>query len=212
MIIVPFRRIIPSAGPLITPGSVAFTTPGTYYFTVPNFRTLTADVRGPGGGGGACYVNAYPSGSAGGPSYFDAPTGTVIAYSGGGGVGLNIGASGGGQVVASVTAGGVGLCITDLLAYARFHMGDGTAANGDVNTTGGGSPGGACGFYTINGAYHGGYGGYGGRAVKTWVRGLLVPNTTIIIVVGAGGVRGIGDNWSTAASNGLNGSVNISWS
>ena len=29
-----------------------------------------------------------------------------------------------------VTAGGVGLCMTDLLAYARFHMGDGTAANG----------------------------------------------------------------------------------
>ena len=31
----------------------------------------------------------------------------------------------------SVTAGGVGLCITDLLAYARFHMGDGAAANGE---------------------------------------------------------------------------------
>ncbi len=31
----------------------------------------------------------------------------------------------------SVTAGGVGLCITDLIAYARFHMGDGTAANGE---------------------------------------------------------------------------------
>src|SRR4051812_23174490 len=31
----------------------------------------------------------------------------------------------------SVTAGGVGLCITDLLAYARFHMGDGTAASGE---------------------------------------------------------------------------------
>jgi CubicO group peptidase (beta-lactamase class C family) len=31
----------------------------------------------------------------------------------------------------SVTAGGVGLCITDLLSYARFHMGDGTAANGE---------------------------------------------------------------------------------
>jgi CubicO group peptidase (beta-lactamase class C family) len=30
----------------------------------------------------------------------------------------------------SVTAGGVGLCITDLMTYARFHMGDGTAANG----------------------------------------------------------------------------------
>jgi CubicO group peptidase (beta-lactamase class C family) len=30
----------------------------------------------------------------------------------------------------SVTAGGVGVCMTDLLAYARFHMGDGTAANG----------------------------------------------------------------------------------
>ncbi len=31
----------------------------------------------------------------------------------------------------SVTAGGIGLCITDLLAYAAFHMGDGTAADGD---------------------------------------------------------------------------------
>ncbi len=31
----------------------------------------------------------------------------------------------------SVTAGGVGLCMTDLLAYARFHMGDGAAANGE---------------------------------------------------------------------------------
>ncbi|HEY9225947.1 MAG TPA: serine hydrolase domain-containing protein, partial [Gemmatimonadaceae bacterium] len=31
----------------------------------------------------------------------------------------------------SVTAGGVGLCMTDLLAYARFHMGDGSAANGE---------------------------------------------------------------------------------
>ena len=31
----------------------------------------------------------------------------------------------------SVTTGGVGLCITDLLAYARFHLGDGTAVNGE---------------------------------------------------------------------------------
>lgn len=31
----------------------------------------------------------------------------------------------------SVTAGGVGLCMTDLLAYARFHLGDGTASNGE---------------------------------------------------------------------------------
>jgi CubicO group peptidase (beta-lactamase class C family) len=31
----------------------------------------------------------------------------------------------------SVTAGGVGLCITDLLNYAKFHLGDGTAANGE---------------------------------------------------------------------------------
>jgi CubicO group peptidase (beta-lactamase class C family) len=30
----------------------------------------------------------------------------------------------------SVTAGGVGLCIEDLLAYARFHLGDGTAPSG----------------------------------------------------------------------------------
>jgi CubicO group peptidase (beta-lactamase class C family) len=31
----------------------------------------------------------------------------------------------------SVTAGGVGLCITDLMTYARFHMGDGTSATGE---------------------------------------------------------------------------------
>ena len=31
----------------------------------------------------------------------------------------------------SVTAGGVGLCISDLLAYARFHVGDGTNAKGE---------------------------------------------------------------------------------
>jgi CubicO group peptidase (beta-lactamase class C family) len=31
----------------------------------------------------------------------------------------------------SVTAGGVGLCMVDLMAYARFHLGDGTAPNGE---------------------------------------------------------------------------------
>ncbi|MBA3271149.1 MAG: beta-lactamase family protein [Acidobacteria bacterium] len=31
----------------------------------------------------------------------------------------------------SVTAGGVGLCMADLLAYARFHLGDGTNARGE---------------------------------------------------------------------------------
>jgi CubicO group peptidase (beta-lactamase class C family) len=32
---------------------------------------------------------------------------------------------------ASVTAGGIGLDITDLMAYARFHLGDGTSATGE---------------------------------------------------------------------------------
>lgn len=31
----------------------------------------------------------------------------------------------------SVTAGGVGLCITDLLNYAKFHLGDGTSPTGE---------------------------------------------------------------------------------
>ena len=31
----------------------------------------------------------------------------------------------------SVTAGGVGLCISDLLAYAQFHLGDGTSKSGE---------------------------------------------------------------------------------
>jgi CubicO group peptidase (beta-lactamase class C family) len=32
---------------------------------------------------------------------------------------------------ASVTAGGIGICMADLLAYAKFHLGDGTNANGE---------------------------------------------------------------------------------
>ena len=32
---------------------------------------------------------------------------------------------------ASVTAGGVGVCITDLMTYATFHLGDGTSAAGE---------------------------------------------------------------------------------
>jgi CubicO group peptidase (beta-lactamase class C family) len=31
----------------------------------------------------------------------------------------------------SVTAGGVGLCMTDMMAYAKFHMGDGMGANNE---------------------------------------------------------------------------------
>ncbi len=31
----------------------------------------------------------------------------------------------------SVTAGGIGLCITDLMTYAKFHMGDGSSARGE---------------------------------------------------------------------------------
>ena len=31
----------------------------------------------------------------------------------------------------SVTAGGVGVCLTDLLTYAQFHLGDGTAPGGE---------------------------------------------------------------------------------
>jgi CubicO group peptidase (beta-lactamase class C family) len=31
----------------------------------------------------------------------------------------------------SVTAGGIGVCITDLMSYAKFHLGDGTASNGE---------------------------------------------------------------------------------
>lgn len=30
----------------------------------------------------------------------------------------------------SITAGGIGLCMADLMTYARFHLGDGTAQNG----------------------------------------------------------------------------------
>jgi len=191
MIIAPFRRMMPSAAPTITPGSVSFTTPGTYNFEVPYFHTLTSDCRGAGGGGAACTVYARIPGNAGGYSYFNAPTGNVVGYGGQGGEGRNLAES------------------SEIGGHAGAH---GTGLNGDTNITAGGSPGGYQGVYTQNGAYGGGPGGYGGRAVKTWVRGLLVPRSIIQVLVGAGGVQSFGDQYSTPAGPGVNGAVYISWS
>lgn len=196
MLILPFRRSIPSVLNVI-PGSVSYTTPGTYSFTVPYFRTLTADVRGAGGGGGG-WRGSGPYiyyGGDGTYSYFAAPDATLIGYGGSGGSGA------------------------DITGVTGNNGANGSAAGGSTNTAGGAGNGGlpAIGGYPGT-SYWAGYGGAGGRAVRIWNRasGLLLPKTVITIVVGPGGVAGTVEpepntvqQWSTAGGNGA---VYISWS
>src|SRR6202012_1358257 len=88
MIIPSLRHIITPAGHTVIPGSVGYTTPGTYSFTVPYYHSLLADCRGAsGGGGGYCWNQPYggTDGGAGGYSYFNAPSGNIVGYGGGGG-------------------------------------------------------------------------------------------------------------------------------
>lgn len=177
----------------VVPGSAAYTSPGTYTFIVPAYTTLTADVRGAGGGGaGSRYTGYYIYyGDNGNYSYFNAPTGNVVGYGGNGGSGSNW----------NPPVGGV-------------QGAHGAAVGGDSNITGGGSPGGQGSVITLAGSLYGGPGGYGGRAVKTWALGQLTPGTAITIVVGAGGAASPCEPVGITQYNtaGVAGAVYLSWS
>ncbi|UPT95382.1 hypothetical protein J4G48_0040210 [Bradyrhizobium barranii subsp. apii] len=196
-IILPFRRMIPKAGPTITPGSASFTSPGTYTFVVPYYNSLTADVRGGGGGGGGARYSdsSIYYASAGNYSYFAAPDATLIGYGGGGANGA---------------------------VWSPPRNGDngspGTAAGGDGNITGGGSAGGQGAIISAGGSLVGGTGGAGGRAYRTWVRSQwytkLTPRTSITVVVGDGGAKSECEPAYITQynTNGQSGAVYISWS
>lgn len=195
---------VPASGPIslsnfygaikVVPGSAAYTSPGTYTFIVPPYTTLTADVRGAGGGGAGSRYTGYwiYYGGNGSYSYFNAPTGNVLGNGGNGGSGTNW----------SPPVGGV-------------QGAHGTASGGDSNITGGGSPGGQGSIITIGGgSLYGGPGGYGGRAVRTWALGQLTPGTAITVVVGTGGAASECEPVAIAQYNtaGANGGVYVSWS
>lgn len=199
MIIPSFRRPIPAAGPTIIPGSAAFTSPGTYTFVVPYYNSLTADVRGSGGGGAGNRWTGYfiYESSPGNYSYFAASDATLIGYGGGSAQGSNWS-----PPVAGVNGSA------------------GSAAGGDVNIPGGGSAGGQGSYVGGDSMGHlsGGQGGPGGRAYRTWVRSQwytkLAPRSSITIVVGAGGAASPCEPTNVIQYNtaGADGAVYISWS
>lgn len=195
------NTLVPTSGPIslaqfygaqkVVPGSVSYTTPGTYSFIVPTYTSLTADVRGAGGGGAGSRYTGYwiYYGGNGGASSFG---GSVVGNGGSGGSGSNW----------SPPVGGV-------------QGAHGGASGGDSNITGGGSPGGQGSIITIGGgSLYGGPGGYGGRAVRTYALGQLTPGAAITIVVGTGGAASECEPVAIAQYNtaGANGAVHLSWS
>lgn len=207
----PFQhRLIGRHAPIV-PGSASWTSPGTYYLTVPKHRTMSFDVRGAGGGGGGPggvypYNNSVYGGTGGAGGYSQVyynPNSSLlnaIGYGGTGGTGSSNGPSG-------------GINGSDGSA--------GTASGGDGNYTGGGAGGGARGYtyYTSGGWPNGnaGYGGNGGRSVRTLNRDILIPGQTLVIIVGSGGAAGpnsanaVPEIIQVPAGAGSNGAVYISW-
>lgn len=211
MSLLPFLRGgVMSAEPPIIPGSASYTSPGTYSLVVPaNFNSFVVDVRGGGGGGGGAGaltpVSPTP-GTAGGPgsqSYVTIPGwASLVGYPGGGGQPSSYSGS--------------------YTWYDGAYGGDGVAANGDSNITGGGaaggSPGNVHGGYNPNPRSVGGNGGYGGRAVRTFTKQqqIVLPRQTLTIVVGGGGPAGANAAGANAyyayPQPGGAGAVYISWS
>lgn len=175
-------------------GSASFTTPGTYTFTTPAYGTLTVDVKGAGGGGGAPILYwGFARGYDGSYSQF----GSATPVFGGGGGGW-----------------------FSTYGYPPPSI-PGTAAGGDSNTTGGGAAGGTNTTQGVNfdcsqyeESWNNCRGGNGGRAVKTWesgAQGAPAPGSSISVVVGAGG-QGSNTNGTYNGGNpGTHGSVIVSW-
>lgn len=95
-----------------------------------------------------------------------------------------------------------------------------SANRGDTNIPGGGAAGGARGHMVVissGNTLYAGNGGYGGRAVRTVSRGLILPGQALVIIVGSGagaGAAGSNDGQyisQSGASAGAAGAVYISW-
>ena len=171
--IVPGFAVAVSRGVTVTPGSQSFTTPGSTSWIAVAFNTLTADVKGAGGGSLGVAQSGHKhsvavSGASGNPSSFN---GSVVGNGGGGA-----------QTNGSILVGGT-------------NGSPGTASGGDTNTTGGGAAGGP------GSRVPGVVGGAGGRAVKAYTNSSLTGS--IPVVVGAGGAAGSGNQGTgSPGSNG----------
>jgi len=159
-------------------GSQTYSRPGTYTFTVPAYSSLSVTVKGAGGSGADGNVWSY------GPQeyYPDSWYGSD---------GFNGGYSTFGNVRGNGGEKGYGY-------FGHYRNGaGGIASGGSSNTTGAGGAGGAGGQYALNGTYDGEYrysasgsGGNGGRAIKSYASGQLIPGNTVTVKVGAGGAGG----------------------
>ena len=164
--------------------------PGIYQFLVPNYTsTLTVNIRGATGGGGAARsINGSTSptnGTAGGNTTFAAATPLSISGSGGGqggGFGTNGQVGSNGVVQSGFTGQGPNTIFGGLGAT-------GTNGNGGAGGSQLASP--------------------WGRTYTRGVAGSPVPGTTIVVTVGAGGQNGDPD--LSGVYDGQNGRVDIFW-
>ena len=112
------------------------------------------------------------------------------------------------------------ITLLSLIAEGGSSSSGGTATGGDTNINGN-SASGNNGGTGIDGIGAGGQGcivgktvypggGSGSKLIKTFLIGVLVPGTTLTLVVPAGGVRAIDSVGQTTA--GAAGRINVSWS
>lgn len=178
----------------VVAGSRVFNAPGQYTFTVPVYTSLSFDVHGAGGGGGASNVDLYAGlpGTAGGDSIASGGNVSMVGYGGAGGQGSNYYAG------VNYYPGG-----------APQAAGGGATGGNAANTQGGGQAGGVDGPY---GWTNGQKGGNGGRAQSSYhYTNGPAPGTTITIVVGTGGTGGNRAIYFPTGANGASGYVGISW-
>lgn len=147
---------------------------GTMRYTVPEYATLTVELSGAGGSEGSS-TGPYPR----------ADGSAVLIVDGEAGGDTSIGSLG-----LTATGGGGGGSYNPKTAKTGPAGVPGIGKGGDVNNTGGGSPGGS-GAYPAQDKWHNGSpGGAGGYARKIFVRGAAdapAPGSVLVAVVPGGG-------------------------
>lgn len=220
------RKLLMAASNVVVPGTQSHTTAGTYTFTVPAFNTLTVDLWGAGGAGGAAQSGAV-NGTGGG-----ATTITELGMTAnGGGFGTSLDADAFYRVASAAGAGGTASGGNTLNTSGAAGVGGtttnngGAAANGGAGGAGawyasnsgvtqgsaGGSPGGGGGggHYDLGGNWlFPGGGGGGANCRSVFDPSTLAPGTVLTIQVGAGGLGPAGN----LTGDGADGGATITWS
>lgn len=207
-----------ASGTFDDPGTITYDHDGDFYFVVPNYETsLTVTlVGGSAGAYGITNASTFPAGTAGGDTTFDGmiaggspiPASRTSAGAGGSASGGDTNTAGNaGGAPTGTTASGVG-------GDAVGTTGTGGAAvtannNGNQGSVSGAGASGA--FRTISGTNYLTSGtGSGGKVVKTYAQGDLVPGTVMAVVIGAAGVGGDGNSQDGGA--GQRGEATFTWS